>query len=337
MSDITEKRDPEHVEETGVAPGAPLTKGQRFKRHCARRWLWWLIGVLVFIVVLIIIIIFAIVPAVAQKTIDKTKLNIESLVIQDPEPTQFLFSVDSYIDGTSSVAHGKDIDPFTVAFSIGDDEPFMFLPLDGVKGDDEIPVMKSDFTAKIADGASFGKFAGTLMDTEEFELKIRGETKIRLGSLAPKVKYREDVTLKGFNKLNGMVITSYEILNGDEFNLGGKVLIPNPTVFTLEAGSIFIDIELDGTKFGSGVIPDLTIIPGDRNTYDFSALADPNDILKLAGKIAAGTAVLSVKATAVKNSAGTDIPWLAAPLGSVTISVPVNTTFLGGGDESESD
>lgn len=337
MSDVIEKRDPEHIEETGVAPGAPLTKGQRFKRHCARRWWWWLIGVIVFLVVLVIIILFAIVPAVAQKTMDKTKLNIESLVIEDPEPTQFLFGVDSFIDGTSSVAHGKDIDPFTVAFSIGEDEPFMFLPLDGVKGDDEIPVTKSNYTAQIADATSFGKFAATLMDTEEFELKIRGETKIRLGSLAPKVKYREDVTLKGFNKLDGMVITSYEILESEEYNLGGKVLIPNPTVFTLECGSIFIDIELGGEVFGSGVIPDLTLVPGERNTYDFSALAAPTSILKLAGQIAAGTAVLSVKATAVKNSDGQDIQWLAAPLGSVTISVPVNTTYLGGDGESHSE
>lgn len=334
MSDVThQKGDPEYVEEAAVTPAAPLTKGQRFKRHCARRWWIWLIGVLLFIVVLVIIIIFAIVPAVAQRTIDKTKLNIESLVILDPKPDQFIFSVDSYIDGTSKVAHDADIDPFTVEFSLNGDKPFMLLPLDGVHGGDQIPVTKSNYTTKIADLTSFGKFAGTLMDSQEFTLNIRGETKIRLGKLSPKVKYREDVTLKGFNKLNGMVITSYEILQDEgEYNLGGLVLIPNPTVFTLEVGDVYLDIDLDGANLGSGIIPNLTIIPGQKNTYKFFAAVEPNDILKLAGKIAAGTAVLSVKATAVKAN-DVDIPWLARPLGAVTISVPVNTTFLSGEDE----
>lgn len=41
------------------------------------------------------------------------------------------------------------------------------------------------------------------------------------------------ISHEGFNNLTGMVIVKYSIVSGD-YDIAGKVVIPNPTVFTLQ-------------------------------------------------------------------------------------------------------
>lgn len=38
----------------------------------------------------------------------------------------------------------------------------------------------------------------------------------------------------GFNKLNGMVIVKYKLETTGDYSIVGSVVIPNPTVFTLQ-------------------------------------------------------------------------------------------------------
>ncbi|KAF8473241.1 hypothetical protein BDZ91DRAFT_714249 [Kalaharituber pfeilii] len=319
------KEDPEHTE--AVIGTAPLSKSQRFKRHCARRWWIWLIGFLIFVLVIVIIVIYGIIPPVAQKTLDKTKLNIESLTIRKPTPKQFEFSVVSYITGSSSLAHKATIDPMEVGFYLEGQEPFMYLPLPGVHGGDKILVEKVNHTTTIPDSQAFGTFAATLMVKKEFELGIYGETKIHLGAIKTKVKYREWVTLKGMNKLEGMVIVQYSLASGD-YAISGKVLIPNPTVFTLELGDVLIDISLNDEYLGNGIIPSITVTPGMEHIYDFKANLTVENLLKLGASVRKGPTSLQIQTTGVEYG-GVNIPWLSVPMGAVVIDVPINTTYFG--------
>lgn len=283
----------------------------------------WLIGFLIFVVVIVIIVIFGIIPPVAQKALDNTRLEIESISILQPEPDKFEFGVTSYITGSSKMAHSATIDPMEVAFYLEDQEPFMYLPLPGVHGGDKILVQKLNHTTSIPDATTFGIFAGTLMDTEQFEMGIRGETKIHLGAIKTKVKYREWVDLKGFNKLDGMVIIKYDLSPGGEYGIIGQVVIPNPTVFTLQLGDVMLDLKLNGTSLGNGILPDLIISPNITGVYEFKANLTATNTFKLAGAVRSGPTTLQVRATDVKFK-GNSIPWLAAPLGAVVIDVPID-------------
>lgn len=285
-----------------------------------------MVGFLIFVVVIVIVVIFGIIPPVAQKALDKTTLEIETISILKPEPTKFEFSVTSYITGSSKMAHSADIDPMEVAFYLEDQEPFMYLPLPGVHGGDKILVQKLNHTTDIVDAKTFGTFAGTLMDTEQFEMGIRGNTKIHLGAIKTKVKYREWVNLKGFNKLDGMVIIKYTPTPDDEYRLTGQVVIPNPTVFTLELGDVMLDLELDGKPLGNGILPNLIISPGLKNVYEFKANMDDDNAMRLLMAVASGPTTLQVHASDVKVK-GNSIPWLAAPLGAVVIDVPIDTNY----------
>ena len=200
--------------------------------------------------------IYGIIPPVAQKALDNTTLNIKSIRILQPQQDKFQFSVTSYITGSSKLAHKATIDPMEVEFYLKDQNPFMYLPLPGVHGGDNILVETLNNTINILDQQTFGMFAGVLMENENFDMGIWGKTKIHLGSIKANVKYREWVNLKGremvplasstilthgtcigFNKLSGMVINKYSLETTGDYRVVGSVVIPNPTVFTLQVVS----------------------------------------------------------------------------------------------------
>lgn len=121
-----------------------------------------------------------------------------------------------------------------------------------------------------------------------------------------------------------MVIVSYTLAKGD-FNIAGKVVIPNPSVFTLELGNVHIDISLAGSALGNGIIPNLIVSPGLKNTYDFKANLTGENILKLVTAIQNREANLQIQATDVEKD-GVSVPWLKGPLAAEAIDVPVNIT-----------
>jgi len=141
--------------------------------------------------------IYGIIPPVAQKALDNSTLNVESIRIMQPEDDKFLFSVTSYITSSSKLAHKATIDPMVAEFYLKDEDPFMYLPLPGLHGGDKILVETVNYTTQIANRGTFGNFAGTLMESEYFDMGIWGKTKIHLNSIKANVKYREWVHLKG--------------------------------------------------------------------------------------------------------------------------------------------
>ncbi|KAF8427717.1 hypothetical protein EV426DRAFT_365340 [Tirmania nivea] len=318
---MSEKVDPEN----SVGSATP-TNGQRFKRHCARRWWCWLISFIIFVIVVVIVVIYGIIPPVAQKALDNTTLDVESIHILQPEEDKFQFSVTSYITGTSKMAHKATIDPMEVEFYLKDQNPFMYLPLPGMHGGDKILVEKVNHMTEITDQKTLGNFAQILVESENFDMGIWGKTKIHLGSIKANVQYREWVNLKGLNKLNGMVIYKYNLTSSSDYAIVGSVVIPNPTVFTLQVGDVLLDLSLNNTRIGNGILPNLIITPGLKNVYEFKANLTMGNTLKLAKAVASGVP-MQVQTTDVQYK-GQSIPWLAAPLSAVQINVPINTSYV---------
>lgn len=312
--------DGEHIE------AAPVQRRGRFARHCRQRWWVWLAAFCLFVLVIMIIIVYAILPAVSQKELDKTHLTLHSLEIRDPTATSFSLSINSTISGASGIASHAKLDPMTVNFYLPDSEDaFMSLPLPGISGGGDIPIIVQDVHTEIADMKQFGGFAGLLLSSKELSFDIKGRTTIHVGKLHTKVNYNEVVELKGFNKLEGMEIQSYSIISNDsDANLGGKVFIPNPTVATIQMGNVHIALSLNGQALGFGVIPNLTISPGDRQ-YDFRANFTEAAMRSLIGVIVTGNAALNVMGNGTEVD-GVDIPWLTAPLGALNVTVPIVTS-----------
>lgn len=73
----------------------------------------------------------------------------------------------------------------------------MTLPLPGINGGDDIPIIVSNVTTKISDLRAFSGFAGLLLGSENLSFEIKGRTTIHVGKLHTGIDYNEVVVLKG--------------------------------------------------------------------------------------------------------------------------------------------
>ncbi|PWW76107.1 hypothetical protein C7212DRAFT_321444 [Tuber magnatum] len=298
-------------------------------RHCRRFWWVWLIAFCLSILVIMIVIVYAILPAVGQKELDKTVLNLHSFTILEPSPTSLLLSVNSTITGASGIAAHSRLEPMEVSFFLENHkpiQPFMSLQLPGIKGGSAVPVITTNVTTEITSVPGLTEFSALLLGSETLRVAIRGRTTLWAGKLHTKVNYNEVVTIKGFNQLEGMEIEEYTLLNqtqqADGSNLGGKVLIPNPTVFEIQMGDVHINMSLNGQTLGNGTIPGLHIRPG-NNTYDFRAKVQTSALIPLATALGSGNpVVLDVRGNGTDIN-GVSIPWLAGPLSALNVKVPI--------------
>lgn len=298
-------------------------------RHCRRLWWVWLIAFCLFVLVIMIIVVYAILPAVGQKEINKTVLNLHSFAILEPSPTSLLLSLNSTITGAGGIAAHAHLDPMEVIFFLENRkpiQPFVSLQLPRIKGGDSVPVIVTNVTTKIASVPALTEFSALLLGSETFRVAIRGRTTLWAGKLHTKVNYNEVVTTKGFNKLKGMEIEEYTILNqsreADGSNLAGKVLIPNPTVFEIQMGDVHINMALNGQALGNGTISGLHVRPG-NHTYDFRARVQSSALIPLATALGSGNpVVLDVRGNGTDIN-GVNIPWLAGPLSLLDVKVPL--------------
>jgi hypothetical protein len=199
---------------------------------------------------------------VAQKKLDNTVLHLRSLSVTKPSPDNFTVSLAATITGGGGIAAHAHIDPFNVmVFLEGHDpiQPIMTLPFGRINGGNSVNVTQNNVLVKIGNEGALEEFAGKLLSEKEMRVAMRGRTEIWLGKLHAGVNYNEVVTIKGetvscrsfayecltlslaLNKLDGMAIKSYELITEDNFNVGGKVFIPNPTVVTIEMVGDFVN------------------------------------------------------------------------------------------------
>ncbi|KAG0633579.1 hypothetical protein HOY80DRAFT_610480 [Tuber brumale] len=298
-------------------------------RHCRRFWWIWLISFCLLVLIVMIIVVFAILPAVGQKELDKTVLNLHSFTILDPSPTSLFLSLNSTITGAGGIAAHARLEPMEVIFFLENHkpiQPFMSLKLPGIKGGSSVPVITTNVTTNITSVPALTEFSASLLGSETLRVAIRGRTTLWAGKLHTKVNYNEAVTIKGFNRLEGMEIEEYTLLNqaqqADGSNLAGKVLIPNPTVFEIQMGDVHINMSLNGQALGNGTIPGLHIRPG-NHTYDFRARIQSSALNPLITAMATGKpVVLDVRGNGTDIN-GVSIPWLAGPLSSLDVKVPL--------------
>lgn len=310
---MDESKHAVHAEEAQV--------GKKKRGCCCSwcRWYYWVGGVLLFILVILLIIFLGVVPALAQRSVNKTYLELDALNIVAPRADGFVLSINSTIKGAK--IHGAKIDKFNADFMLDDKEDtFMKVDIPKVKTEDEIPVEVKDIDTTVTDNAAFMTFAHTLMESEELDVKVKGKTKIHIGKLSAKVDYNEVITMKGLNKLKGMAVVGYTVVeNVKDHNLEAVILIPNPTVVTLQLGDVDIDLFTNGKSFGNGTLPNLTLTPGNNN-YTFHGQVDIRTMFGLVVNANGKPAYFQVKGKKVSYK-GVDIPWLKEPLASNFVDV----------------
>lgn len=251
----------------GPKPGA----GGRIKNHCRR--FWWCDCLVLIIVVLVIIlpIIFVAIPKKAQNDINKSDLEVTSQILESPTSDSFKLKLTSVAKSYSKFH--PTIDAFEASLSLAgqQDAPFLKLTIPEIKATSETEIVVEQ-DINIGDMDAFKRYTMTALGSEEFEVHLDGETKVRLKGLkAMDVDYNKVIKMKGLNHLSGLKISDLKVLSGkgvvleDGSNLIGNVYIPNPSVMTLTLGNVTLNLKVDGESIGTALMPNLVVRPGDNN------------------------------------------------------------------------
>jgi Protein of unknown function (DUF3712). len=138
------------------------------------------------------------------------------------------------------------------------------------------------------------------------------------------------------NQFSGLSISDATLLipaKSDGTNLIGNLTLPNPSVLTLQVGTLTLDILSGDLPIGNVSITDVTLKPGD-NTYPLSGVLDLKKVIENLGEVLksqasllkTGNLTLNAKTSSIYWN-GTYVPYYSDVLRTLTL-----TTAVGVGD-----
>ncbi|KXJ91722.1 hypothetical protein Micbo1qcDRAFT_174755 [Microdochium bolleyi] len=255
----------DHVAEKAV-PAEKLSKRQKVKRHCARFWLWWLIGTIVLLAILLPILFKVVLPAIVQDIVSKQEMPVKGGSLIALSPTELRMTLKTVLD----TPLGADLDPINLYLYNKDTPqytPFTNLTIPGqhVKGYTEVNVAEQ--TVTVSNGDEMIKFFNKVFDQEEVELSVRGDTTVRLGALSAPAHIDKTVKVKALNKLQGFAVTNLQLLvpaNGEGQNVRTTVNLPNHGDLTLGLGDLGLNLLSGKIVIGHVTCKNVMLAPGDN-------------------------------------------------------------------------
>ncbi|KAF3913351.1 hypothetical protein ABW20_dc0105147 [Dactylellina cionopaga] len=318
MSDKGEKI--ETIEHAGSPAGYQLTRGQRFKRHCGRRWWIYLIATLLVLLAVILGIIFGAIPAIAQSSVNDSTLQVDGIAITNPSNEKFTLDMNSTAHSHSPVSAHFSPQTFEMYLPPANGEqivPFMTLSVGELQIKETITINVTGAETKILDQAGYNSFSAQVLNSQSLTLGIRSNPQVNVGSIKFHVDYKKTVELKGLNGLKGILLTNPQILEtpmADGTNMVTDGMIPNPSSFTLQVGDLTVDISAGPLKLGWSVVKNLTLHPGNNNVKIYNHI-DPllvDTPIFMASVKAKNTNITLTANSTVYN--GEHIDWLEKPL-----------------------
>lgn len=107
-------------------------------------------------------------------------------------------------------------------------------------------------------------------------------------------------------------------------NMNGTLFIPNPTVFTINAGDVVQDIYHNGVRIGNTTINNMVLRPGD-NSIPIVSYADQGPVIESLTNGTDKSGVLAVEARAVSvKYKGLDLPYFKQAMANVPIKLSLS-------------
>ncbi|EPS39054.1 hypothetical protein H072_7173 [Dactylellina haptotyla CBS 200.50] len=209
---------------------------------------------------------FVIVPTLSQNTINVAKVKVDGIAIMEPTNKLFKMSMNSSIFADPPVR--CLMDPQTFDMHMHDDPSraiFVRLPIGNLAVEKMMKVNVTGADTQILNHEVYRSFAKQILVKDKLMLAIRSKPTIRIGPMPVEVKFRKNITLKGFNGMKGISLYNPNILptpmpDGTNMLIDG--MIPNFSSFSLQIGDLTTNISAFGMDLGYSVIKDLTLRPG---------------------------------------------------------------------------
>lgn len=118
------------------------------------------------------------------------------------------------------------------------------------------------------------------------------------------------------NKFHGFAISDATLLlppEDDGTNLIGNVTLPNPTVISLEVGTLVLDVKSGDTVIGNVTIDDVVLKPGD-NTFPMKGVLDIKSVFNNLGSILKAQASALMNGSLAIDSVARTVEWKGTPV-----------------------
>ncbi|KAK0522484.1 hypothetical protein OC834_006266 [Tilletia horrida] len=218
---------------------------------------------------------------IVQKLVDQAVLGIDSVIIKDPQETEF---------GTTLTGSITNAGPFdaSISFPAGLTVQWQGRPL-GVISLPSITLVgdvggsiNEDATFQVSDQGAIADFAKVLLTSESFvwDITAQNVSVTALGITIPGVSLTKTVTLRGFNGLQGAVsIDSYDLPSNDPaggIHLDVQSTIRNPSQVGISLSRFGIQVFTNGVYLGpQAANQPFTLSPGAASPLSLSGRLIP--------------------------------------------------------------
>ncbi|KAJ5712350.1 hypothetical protein N7493_008818 [Penicillium malachiteum] len=309
------------------------TRTQRVRRHWKRFWCVYCLGNVIFLAIFLPILFLVIIPAIAQLVVNKSDLYLINAVVDHPKPDSILLTLQTEVDLHLLIPVRIDDLPLSLfEREYGVNDPYVQFTIPGqkIKGNHTMGI--SDNFTTLDNMTAWDLFLHQVVFEEETTLAVAGSTNAYIGVLKSHVHLNKNIKTPGLNKFNGFSISDATVVlpaESDGTNLIGNTTLPNPTVMTLEVGTLTLDVKAGNLTIGNVTVEDVTLVPGD-NVFPMKGTLDFTTIIKNlaavikseATAIKAGNLSINAITTSVVWN-GTEVPYYTDILSQLTLSANI--------------
>lgn len=314
----------------GVESSNGVGKSKSSAGHCKRFWWVYLLVLVVIVVIVVPVVLLVAVPKIAQRKLNDAKLHVDSIVISQSKTNSLHMAINSSITSDGDVhatVHG-----FEGTMYLTDVEPplaFAQVQFPETSSESLVLVNVSQ-ELQISDMAALTTFNTYLLANETLTVRIKGDTTVRVSGIARDypVTFEKDVQMAGFNGFKGTYVTNANVTaGGSTNNFNATAHLPNPTIWTIDVGTIFFHNYFNGAEIGTNYMRNVTLRPGDNPNFIWADIEQGPVLRALVEepycKGANMTFQLSGKSVTSQHD-GQPVPWFAGPLASANTSVSIN-------------
>ncbi|CAN8104283.1 unnamed protein product [Discula destructiva] len=309
-----------------------LGKRRRVIRHCARFWLWWLIGVITFLAIFLPLLFVKIIPAIIQDIINTQDLPLLNAEMGAKSETQLSIAFNTVFKIPGSMSARMDAmnlsmyNKFTPGYY-----PYTYVVLPGKSLHGSTTIALNESTPVLNDTEMTRWLTKTFNDITT-DISFRGETTLHLGALKAPIKIDKTVTVAGLNQLQGFALDTLQILSTPEkdgSNVVGNLTLPNPSSVTINFGDLLFNTSIANILIGNVTVSNAKLVQG-NNTIPFTGKIDLTTVVDNLSTISANSSsdgdVQMVISGGQCFMDGQHITYVEDALSGVSLSTPFNLT-----------
>jgi hypothetical protein len=295
----------------------------------------------IFGIILLFLLLFPIVTAIAQATISKSSLNVDSVEITNPQNGSFGLHLKGFAAHTGGIpAKIWFTEPIKVGWVVDDSGnglPLGSMNLSVLAATHHRAVIDQETSLVIEHPEQFANFTKSMITQQNFTWLLTSDN-LRVQAVkfpvSHGIKFKKYLTLNGLNSFNGAVqLTDFQLPqdapDGQGIEFAATTTLNNTSPFALSLGTAVFELSYKNVTLGQGSSTNTTIVPGNNSLTLKGTLIPQNgqDNLAIVSELFTNflngdTSPVIAKGVSTTQADGSTIDWLSQGLQALSLTVP---------------